>query len=70
MFLSLPGSDKNKKRNFESQMKREMIINTLLPSLTVCTFGRNNIVFTFTTRVKIGRQRDEVIEDQTGIRSF
>ena len=32
LFLSPPGSDKNRKRNFESQIKREKIISTLLPS--------------------------------------
>ena len=33
LFLSLLGSDKNIKWNFESQVKREMIISTPLPSL-------------------------------------
>ena len=61
MFLSLPGSAKIRKRNFESQIKREKIISTLLPSVLLAPFGRNNIVFK--TRVKIGRQPDEPIQN-------
>lgn len=59
MFLSRTGSDKNRKRHFESQIKRGKIISTLLPSPPLAPLGRKNIVFK--TRVKICRQPDEPI---------
>lgn len=68
LFLSFPGSDKNRKTNFESQIKREMVICTLLPSLLQLHLLVE--IISYSRRVKIGQQPDEPIQSKQEVHHF